>query len=185
MWKWVKWRRVTVEPRLSHFMALRKSDTSGLSRSPSYFWAQADVALCQRPSHFWTQAGMALNQSPSHFWTHAGMALRSVRVPRPAGSSFTYRNAAPYRPASACSVGVQAFKCIGSQVVAHQPCRLPLPVGWMFPVGKGGDRAAGGGHGRKHLPRWQRRAQESAYPYTPLALAYKNLCVTDPHTFLE
>jgi hypothetical protein len=143
MWKWVKWRRVTVEPRLSHFMALRKSDTSGLSRSPSYFWAQADVALCQRPSHFWTQAGMALNQSPSHFWTHAGMALRSVRVPRPAGSSFTYRNAAPYRPASASTVGTQGFECIGSRVIAHQSSRLPLAVGWMFPVGKGGARLSG------------------------------------------
>jgi hypothetical protein len=149
MWKWAKWRRVTVEPHLVHFsthavMALGQPVTSGVG------------------------------QSPSHFWTHAGMALRSVRVPRPAGSSFTYRNAAPYRPASACSVGVQAFKCIGSRVTAHQPCRLPLPVGWMFPVGKGGDRAAGGGHGRKHLPRWQRRAKETAYPCTPLPLAYTN-----------
>jgi hypothetical protein len=152
MWKWAKWRRVTVEPLLSHF------------------WTQAAMALSQRPSHLWTQADVALNQSPSHFWTQAGMALRSVRVPRPAGSSFTYRNAAPYRPASASTVGTQGFECLGSRVTAHQPCRLPLPVGWMFPVGKGGDRAAGGGHGRKHLPHWQRRAQAFCIPMYPAAL---------------
>jgi hypothetical protein len=50
---------------------------------------------------------------------------------------------------------------------ALQQCGLPRAVGWRFPVGKGGDRAAGGGHGRKHLPRYPRCAQTcTAAPHT-------------------
>jgi hypothetical protein len=74
-------------------------------------------------------------------------------------SSFTYRNGAPRRPASANDVGAQrAFShgtaskvgskgiaCIRHSVFAHQPCRQPGAVGWMFPVGKGGARSSGRG----------------------------------------
>ena len=38
--------------------------------------------------------------------TQADAALRSVRVPRPSASSFTYRSAVPRRPAFAYVVGM-------------------------------------------------------------------------------
>jgi hypothetical protein len=138
MWKWARWRRVTVDLLLGHFstqavMALGQPVTSVVGQSPSHFWTQADVALC------------------------------AVRVPRPSGSSFTYRRRAPRRPASARVVGMQRtcipvsacvvdVRRIGCNaysglavysVSARQPCRLPLTVGWMLPVGKGGARRAG------------------------------------------
>jgi len=94
--------------------------------------------------------------------TQADVALRSFRVPRPCtaysrawplaqmrtasatadacASSFTYRNGAPHRPESTSAVGTQM-----SSVIAHQPCRQPRAVGWMFPVGKGGARFSGRG----------------------------------------
>jgi len=49
----------------------------------------------------------------SLFWTQADVALNAVRVPRPAGSSFTYRRRAPRRPASARVVGTRRKKCMG------------------------------------------------------------------------
>ena len=166
MWRWVRWRRATVEPHLVHFstqavMALGQPVTSGVGQSPS---------------HFWTHAGVAPMQRPSHFGTQDGVALCAVRVPRPAGSSFTYRRRAPRRPASASMVGAQrtgnpqstsiveahGFECIGYRVIAHQTRGLPLPVGWMVPVGKGGARLSGRG--------------TRTEPSTPLAAACVSLC---------
>ena len=155
MWKWARWRRVTVNPVFSHFGKL---------------------------------TAMTRGTKPSHFGTQADVALCAVRVPRPAASSFTYRRRAPRRPVSAsmvctqrtcnrlsaCLFGLHGTECMGSRVIARKPCRLPLTVGWMVPGGKGGARAAGGGHGRNHLPRWQRRAQASACSCTPMTLAYKD-----------
>jgi hypothetical protein len=48
----------------------------------------------------------------SHFWTQAEVALRSVRVPRPLASSFTYRNKAPRRPVSANTAGAHGFQTL-------------------------------------------------------------------------
>ncbi len=155
MWKWARWRRVTVDPVFSHFGKL-----TAMTRGT-------------KPSHFGTQAEVARATKPGHFWTQAAMALCAVRVPRPAASSFTYRRRALRRPASACMVGVQRtctslsastagvyrIACMGPRAIARKPCRLPLTVGWMVPGGKGGARAAGGGHGRNRPPRWQRREQ--------------------------
>ena len=72
--------------------------TSGFS----LFWTQADVVLVHART---SRLGL--------FWTQADVALNAVRVPRPAGSSFTYRRRAPRRPASARVVGTRRKKCMG------------------------------------------------------------------------
>jgi hypothetical protein len=154
------------------------------SRMAAFMWGSLSACDVSGNRTAWHSASSV---SPAHCvgkkarGTQAGVALRSFRVPRPGtpygrarplaqmrtasatadacASSFTYRNGAPRRPASANDVGAQrAFShgtaskvgskgiaCIRHSVFAHQPCRQPGAVGWMFPVGKGGARSSGRG----------------------------------------
>ena len=182
MWKWARWRRVTVDQVWKHpvpaIVPLFTDYVTWLNLWHSRLWSDTPEVRCEGLRSVWHSIDQALLDSGRH-----GTQLRSCPPQRAAPYApplphCAERHAVLSQPALPVKVRQQY---LGHPVIAHQHSRQPRAVGWMVQRGKGGGsgKVRAGGHERNHLPRCPRQERMSEHQSVHISMTQELRPVPD------